>query len=425
MIALSIIEKLAEYQKEFRGNPPFPYIVLDDFLEKDYAEQLLIDFPEIISHRSVNQTDDFEEKSIVEEIDHISPFFSGFYDYINSNKFLAIISALTGINDLLPDTKMLGGGAHEYFDGQGLDPHIDANYLDSKRLYRRLNMQLFLNKDWDDSWGAVAELHSDPRNPSKDKISTISPVFNKCVIFEISEHSWHGISKVCLPKNQKSLSRKSLNLYIYTRNRPTDETVPSHSAIYAHPPIPEWFKSGYALKDEDIIEVRDLLKKRDRNIERLLEKEMSVSEKMHQITSQTEQMIAQKTPAVVGCVDLIKMPENYWAHDDWVAPNFEAEFLPYEKISGVIIRGRIVEDSPKDITLQASLDGKTLGEFQITGDSFEWLLKLSWDASKSFKLGITGDKWLNCKRDEISEDKRDLLFLLTEIRFFGLFPIGI
>jgi len=107
---------------------------------------------------------------------------------------------------------MFGGGTHENVDGQELDTHVDFNYLNSSNLHRRLNLLLYLNKDWDVRWGGVVELHSDPRNPSEDKITTIPPIFNRCLIFETSEYSWHAFNKICLPEDQKHRSRKSLSV---------------------------------------------------------------------------------------------------------------------------------------------------------------------------------------------------------------------
>jgi len=118
---------------------------------------------------------------------------------------------------------------------------------------------------------------------------------------------------------------------------------------------------------------------------------------------------------IKGPVDQAGVAQKYWA-DGWAGNNFEVELDPFEMISEILISGRLRKNSPKGITLAAAIDDQPQGEFKVEGESFEWHLKLNPALVKPFKLKITGDKWLNCKRDGVSEDKRDLLFVLDKIK---------
>jgi hypothetical protein len=144
---------------------------------------------------------------------------------------------------------------------------VDFNYDERTWVHRRLNLLLYLNKEWEDGWGGSIELHSDPRRPAQNRVELITPLFNRCLIFETNERSWHGFSIIRLPPDKLHLSRKSFSLYLYTKERPADEVSPSHSTFYVQRPLPEHIRAGQPLSDEDFETIRQLIHKRDRFIE--------------------------------------------------------------------------------------------------------------------------------------------------------------
>jgi hypothetical protein len=177
--------------------------------------------------------------------------------------YLDAMSQMLGIPGLLFDPAMYGGGTHENLEGQELDPHIDFNYDPIRRLHRRINLLIYLNKEWDLSWGGGIELHSDPRDWSGDQVKTFNCTFNRCVIFETNEHSWHGFPRISLPPDKKHLSRKCISVYLYTKKRPTEEIAPPHGTFYVQRPLPTRFTSGYTLAQADAEELKRLLQSRD------------------------------------------------------------------------------------------------------------------------------------------------------------------
>ncbi|HEY5862378.1 MAG TPA: 2OG-Fe(II) oxygenase, partial [Casimicrobiaceae bacterium] len=92
------------------------------------------------------------------------------------------MSALAGIADLIADPTLFGGGTHENRDGQGLNVHVDFNIDEGRMLHRRINLLIYLNKEWDPSWGGSIELHSDPYKPA-DRVQSFVPLFNRAVMF--------------------------------------------------------------------------------------------------------------------------------------------------------------------------------------------------------------------------------------------------
>jgi hypothetical protein len=72
-----------------------------------------------------------------------------------------------------------------------------------------------------------------------------------------------------LPGNKDGLSRKSVALYFYTTDRPTEELADTHSTIYVDQPLPQRFRDGLMLKANDVEELRELLARRDQHNQRL------------------------------------------------------------------------------------------------------------------------------------------------------------
>lgn len=252
----------------FARREPFRHVVIDDFLAAGYAADLLAQFPPFEQGNARNEAGELGGKSTVERIRALGEPYARLDDLIRTPAFLDLVGRITGIPDLLYDADYFGGGTHENRSGQDLDPHVDFNRHPRAGWHRRLNLIVYLNHEWHDAWGGSLELHSDPRAPD-DRVTLVTPLFNRCVIFETTEWSWHGFGRIALPPDRADLTRKSIALYFYTRERPADELADTHSTIYVDRPLPERFRAGLALSDADVEELRVLLARRDQHNQRL------------------------------------------------------------------------------------------------------------------------------------------------------------
>ena len=267
-VAAHVVADAPRHAEAFARREPFRHVVIEDFLEPAFATDLLDTFPPFERGNARNEAGEIGGKSTVERIRALGAAYARLDDLVRSRAFLDLIGRITGIGDLLYDPYYFGGGTHENREGQDLDPHVDFNRHPIEGWHRRLNLIVYLNRDWDDTWGGSLELHSDPRAPD-DRVRCIAPLFNRCVIFETTEWSWHGFSRIRLPSRRPQLSRKSLALYFYTRERPPEELADNHSTIYVDRPLPERFRAGMSLAEADVGELRVLLARRDQHNQRL------------------------------------------------------------------------------------------------------------------------------------------------------------
>ena len=150
---------------------------------------------------------------------------------LNGSVFLQFLEQLTGIDGLIPDPYFGGGGLHQIERGGYLKVHADFNWHPKLRLDRRLNLLLYLNKDWKEAYGGHLELWS--RNMTRC-VQRILPIFNRCVIFSTTDTSYHGHPDPlrCPP----SITRKSLALYYYTNGRPEQEQSAPHDTLFQERP---------------------------------------------------------------------------------------------------------------------------------------------------------------------------------------------
>jgi len=265
-----VLARLTELHTAYRDANPFPHVVIDDFLTEQFAQRLVEQFPSF--SRGNNRGDDgvAGKKSTFENIRTLGPDFVALDDVVKSRDFLKAIEAITGVPALIYDPYYLGGGTHENRDGQSLQAHVDFNYHPSEGWHRRLNLIVYLNRDWEQSWGGNLELYENPYKDKRPKV-VVPPVFNRCVIFGTSEVSWHGFDQIQLPPDKQQVSRKSVALYFYSKDRPQHEVAGKHTTHYVHRQIPEYMVAGHTLTQQDVDLLNEITSGRDHLLQRLYE----------------------------------------------------------------------------------------------------------------------------------------------------------
>jgi len=216
-----LIDIAKSKNSEYQNAKPFPHIVIDDFLPKDTLEKVLKEIPEsgTLQEKHVNHTKYKTsygppyENLMGKDTRHLIGEF-------NSSIFLNFIECLTNIEGLIPDPHLSGGGIHQIRRGGFLKIHADFNWNKNLMLDRRINVILFLNKDWEESYGGHLELWNMTMTQAEKKIL---PIFNRLIIFNSSDYSHHGHpDPLNCPENRL---RNSLAFYYYSSGRPKSEII--------------------------------------------------------------------------------------------------------------------------------------------------------------------------------------------------------
>lgn len=256
-----VLNNEAALSQAFATAEPFRHVVIDDFFDPAYAERLVAQFPPFERGNSLSEDGRPGSKSTYERIAELGDAYAELDTLVRARPWLDLIGRITRIDGLRHDPWYLGGGTHDNRHQGGLQAHVDFNFHPLQRWQRRLNLIVYLNRDWEPSWGGSLELYESP-DAAPDQ--SIAPVFNRCVLFETHDHSWHGFSRIALPDAQRTQSRKSVALYFYTPVE-AQQQVDAHSTVYVDRPLPD-LKPGQTLSAGDIAELQCLIGDRDNRI---------------------------------------------------------------------------------------------------------------------------------------------------------------
>ncbi len=214
---------------------PFEHVILDKIFDKKVADKLYKSFPPLNNR--------FWEKSNLKDIEikYRSKWKSEFdvpeniidiVRVLNSSIILNALAKRMKIKKLISDPYYSGGGLNLTTKGGLLDVHVDGNYHDATGLNRRLNLLIYFCKSWKSDYGGELCLYD---RFGKKLIKKIEPLFNRLVIFNTHDYSYHGLpDKVNFPEKKP---RKSVILYYYTK-----ETRPRSQNIYKKPHSALWVK---------------------------------------------------------------------------------------------------------------------------------------------------------------------------------------
>jgi Rps23 Pro-64 3,4-dihydroxylase Tpa1-like proline 4-hydroxylase len=215
-----------ENAEGYKSATPYPHIVLEEFLNPEVLDLVLAEF-ELADNEWREFDTKYEKKLQLNNEELMGPVTRSLIHYLNSAPFLHFLSKLSGIEGLIPDPYLSGGGLHKIPRGGRLGIHVDFNFHKQMNAFRRLNVLIYLNKDWKEEFGGHFEMWSDKKGTEKQRVL---PLFNRMAMFTTTSNSYHGHpSRLTCPEDR---ARRSLALYYYTAGESGDQKKNEHSTVF-------------------------------------------------------------------------------------------------------------------------------------------------------------------------------------------------
>lgn len=188
---------------------PFQYVIVDEFLHRSSLNLLISEMPQ---PDQANKSSDY----VFAKNKFENPTFSGeggifleLKQELLSQRFADVLSRILG-KAVHVDPKFVGGGIHQGGEGSFLDMHADfSRHPTHNEWLRELNILLYLNRDYDESFGGHLEL----QDANTGKRGRIAPLENRLVLMLTKGHTLHGYKPISFPVGKY---RTSLAAYAYS-----------------------------------------------------------------------------------------------------------------------------------------------------------------------------------------------------------------
>ena len=206
----------------YQSGKPYPHIVIKNYFDKNFLSKVLDEFPNL---SKISSSKNYNNKNEIKFSNNKKKNFKKnkkiLFKFLNSKLFLNFVQNLASINEkLLPDFELNGGGLHEIKRGGVLKIHTDFNKHPYKNIDRRINVLIYLNKQWKKNYGGNLELWN---KSMKKCVKKIAPNFNTMVIFSTNDFTNHGHPNPL--KCPETISRKSIATYYFSKGRPLKEIL--------------------------------------------------------------------------------------------------------------------------------------------------------------------------------------------------------
>jgi hypothetical protein len=218
--------------EQYHAGKPFKHCMIDNFFDEDVALKLSEEFPDYNDDKIwAIYNNSIENKRLTPNWGLFPSTTYSVFTLMNTPEFVQKIRLITGIPNLVADYGMHGGGWHVSKNGGKLNMHKDHSIHPKLGMERRINLIVYMTPDWNEQSHGGLELwsHDAEKNLPKECVTKIQNLFNRAVIFDTADNSWHGLPREI--ECPEGVYRKSLNIYYIAEARA--EAEPHDRAYFA------------------------------------------------------------------------------------------------------------------------------------------------------------------------------------------------
>lgn len=215
MINLEYLEKnIDRFRESFKNACPYEHVVIDNFCDPQLLREAIVNIPdpEVAGVKKSRDLIFAKNKFEKSDFNKISTGLAELKLELLTERFANWLSLLTE-QEIFIDPSFHGGGLHQGGKGSFLNMHVDFNYHPIKPdWFRNINILLYLNQDWKESYGGDLKLR-DGRVKNSEALH-IQPLFNRAVIMFTRDYTLHGYEPIQFPEGSY---RRSIAVYGYTK----------------------------------------------------------------------------------------------------------------------------------------------------------------------------------------------------------------
>lgn len=213
----------------------FKFWVIDNLLPDDIAVKIAQAFPEEKKLRQRNSIREYKRVGV--DFDSYDKLMEQITYVFHDVDIVKCIEDLTGFQQMIPDRELYAGGLSSMTNNSFLNPHLDNSHNDSKTHYRVLNLLYYVSEDWKTENGGNLILF--PHGMNKEPV-TVTSRFNRLVLMETHDKSYHGVSKV-----KSKIPRRCVSNYYFSKSPTVSYSYNHVTSFYSFPEEKSW--KGLAL----------------------------------------------------------------------------------------------------------------------------------------------------------------------------------
>jgi Rps23 Pro-64 3,4-dihydroxylase Tpa1-like proline 4-hydroxylase len=197
-------------RSEYANAKPWPHVAVEDVFPEELLDSIAAECAGLDETCLITSNDARQVKQ--EASGGLGPATEHFLALVESARFREFISTVTGVHNLLPDPTHKFAGAHRTPPGGFTKIHRDFAVHPASGLFHRVNLLVYLNRNWPDSYGGSLELWPSDMSAIGRRIF---PRFNTMVLWETHDATLHGLpDPVACPSDRMRLS---VACYYYTK----------------------------------------------------------------------------------------------------------------------------------------------------------------------------------------------------------------